>query len=77
MLEKRFEMSIFVLLDNSAQKHEGFVGLENACSRANTYVVPVSLNYTLLLVTSMFVTAKNTYNVKNKCRSSTARELND
>ena len=30
---------------NGAQKHEGFVGFENACSRAKTYVILTSLNY--------------------------------
>ena len=39
-LEKRFKKIIFV-----AQKHEEFVGFENACSRAKTYVILTSLNY--------------------------------
>ena len=30
---------------NGAQKHEGFVGFENACSRVTTYVILTSLNY--------------------------------
>ena len=41
-LEKRFEKFIFVM---ARKKHEGFVGFENACSRAKTYVVITSLNY--------------------------------
>ena len=35
-LEKRFEKFIFVIYYNGAQKHEGFVGFEKACSRAKT-----------------------------------------
>ena len=27
-----------------AQKHEGIVGFENACSKAKTYVILMSLN---------------------------------
>ena len=30
---------------NGAQKHEGFVGFENACSRAKTYFIITALNY--------------------------------
>ena len=30
---------------NGAQKHEGFIGFENACSRVNTYIILTSLNY--------------------------------
>ena len=44
-LEKRFGKFIFVLQYNSLQKHKGFVGFENACSRAKTYVILMSLNY--------------------------------
>ena len=29
---------------NGAQKHEGFQGFENACSKAKTYVIRTSLN---------------------------------
>ena len=43
-LEKLYEKLILVYY-NGAQKHEGFVGFENACSRANTYVILTSLNY--------------------------------
>ena len=32
-------------LYNGAQKHEGFVGFYDACSRAKTYVILTSLNY--------------------------------
>ena len=34
-LEKHFKSS-FLYCYNGAQKHEGFVGFENACFRANT-----------------------------------------
>ena len=30
---------------NGAQKHEGFVGFENACSKTKTCVILTSLNY--------------------------------
>ena len=41
--EKRFESS-FLYYYNGAQKHEAFVGFENACSRAKTYIILLSLN---------------------------------
>ena len=61
-LEKSFEKFIFVLLSNGAEKNEGFVGFENVCSRAKTYVILTSPKLhsflcTLLLMTSIFVTA--------------------
>ena len=37
--------SSFLYYYNGAQKHEGFLGFENACSRAKTYVILTSLNY--------------------------------
>ena len=37
--------SSFLYIFNGAQKHEGFVGFEKACSRAKTYVILTSLNY--------------------------------
>ena len=43
-LEKRFEKFNFYYY-NGAQKHDGFVGFEKACSRAKTYVILTSLNY--------------------------------
>ena len=43
-LDKRFEKFNFYYY-NDAQKHEGFVGFEKACSRAKTYVILTSLNY--------------------------------
>ena len=43
-LGKRFEKFIFYYY-NGAQKHEGFVGFENACSRAKTKVILTSLIY--------------------------------
>ena len=59
-LQKRFEKFNFYYY-NGAQKHDGFVGFEKACSRAKTYVILTSLKllsflYTLLLMTSIFVT---------------------
>ena len=44
-LEKRFENFNFVLLYNGAQNHEGFIGFENTCSWAKTYVILTSQNY--------------------------------
>ena len=38
-------MSSFLYYYNGAQKHEGLVGFEKACSRAKTYVILKSLNY--------------------------------
>ena len=43
-LENGSEIS-FLYYYNGAQKHEGFGGLEKACSRAKTYVILTSLNY--------------------------------
>ena len=43
-LEKTLRKFIFVYY-NGAQKHEGFVGFEKACSRAKTCVILTSLNY--------------------------------
>ena len=65
----------------ASKKHEGFVGFENACSRAKTFVILTSLNYFI----SMHVTVDNInfYDglecvyVKYKSRASTARELPD
>ena len=37
--------SSFLYFYNGAQKHEGFVCFENACSIATTYVILTSLNY--------------------------------
>ena len=34
----------FLYYYNGAQKHEGFVGFEKACSRAKTYIILMSLN---------------------------------
>ena len=39
--------SSFLIYFNGTQKHEGFVGFENACSRAKTYVILTPLNYGL------------------------------
>ena len=36
---------VFLYYYNGTQKHEGFVGFENACSRAETYVILTSRNY--------------------------------
>ena len=46
-LEKRFE-KVSLHYYNGAQKHEGFVGFENACSRAKAHVIITSLNYVYL-----------------------------
>ena len=43
--KKRFEKLIFSITIMACKKHEGFVGFENACSRAKTYVILTSLNY--------------------------------
>ena len=43
-LEKSSKSS-FLYYNNGAQKHEGFVCFEKACSRAKTYVILTSLNY--------------------------------
>ena len=40
-LEKRFD-KLFLYYYKGAQKHEGFVGFEKACSRAKTYVMLIS-----------------------------------
>ena len=42
--EKRFKKFILFYY-NGAQKHEEFVGFEEVCSRAKTYVILTSLNY--------------------------------
>ena len=44
-LQKNISKSSFQYYYNGAQKHEGFVGFENACTRAKTYVILTSLNY--------------------------------
>ena len=48
-LEKCFENSFLYYFnhDNDAQNHEGFVGFENACSRAKTYVINQRSYYNL------------------------------
>ena len=44
-LWKNASKSSFLYYYNGAQKHEGFVGLKKACSRAKTYAILTSLNY--------------------------------
>ena len=45
-LEKYLEkLSLYHYEYNGAQKHEGFVGFENVCSREKTYVILTSLKY--------------------------------
>ena len=39
---KNASKSSFLYYYNGAQKHEGFVGFEKACSRAKTYVILTS-----------------------------------
>ena len=43
-LRKRLEKFILYYY-NGAQKHERFIGFENTCCRATTYVILTSLNY--------------------------------
>ena len=43
-LEKNASKISFLYYYNGAQKHEGFVGFENACSRLKTYVILTLLN---------------------------------
>ena len=43
-LEKGFEKFILYYY-NGMQKHERFVGFENTCSTATTYLILTSLNY--------------------------------
>ena len=40
----------FLCYYNGAQKYEGFIGFESACSRAKTYVIVTSLNNVLFYV---------------------------
>ena len=61
---------------NGAQKHEGFVGFENACSRAKTYVILTSLNY-ITVDDISFCDGLEYVHVRYKSRASTARELPD
>ena len=42
---KNASKSSFLYYYNGAQKHEGLVGFEKACSRAKTYFILTSLNY--------------------------------
>ena len=66
---------------NGAQKHEGFVGFENACSKAKTYVVLTSLNYVHFYARYFddvnFCDGLECVYVKYKSRVSTAREMSD
>ena len=64
-LEKCFEKLYFCITYNSAQKHDGFIGFKNACSRAKTYVILTSLD------------GPECVYVPKKKRASTARELPD
>ena len=54
--------SSFLYYYNGTKKHEGFLGFENACSRAKTYIILTSFSCIsflcmLLLMMSIFVTA--------------------
>ena len=42
---KNASKGYFLYYYNVTQKHEGFIGFENACSRAKTYVILTLLNY--------------------------------
>ena len=44
-LKKNLRKVHFCIYYNGAQKHEGFVGFENACYRAKAYIILKSLNY--------------------------------
>ena len=43
--EKNTTKNSFLYYYNGAQKNEGFIGFENTCSRAKTYIILMSLNY--------------------------------
>ena len=36
---------VFPIYNYGAQKHEGFVGFKNACSKVKTYAIMTFLNY--------------------------------
>ena len=75
-LKKRFKNS-FLYYYNGMQKHEGFIGFigfENACSRARTYVILTSLNY---VDDVNFCDGLECIYVKYKIFASTACELPD
>ena len=70
----------FLYYYNGAQKHEGFLGFENACSRARTIVIVMSLNYVLfhaqlLMIEVNFCDGLDCVFVKYQSRASTAPEL--
>ena len=77
-LEKA-SISSFLNDYNGAQKHEGFVGFEKACSRAKTYVILTSLNTFISIHVTVddvnFCDGLECVYVKYKSRASTAREL--
>ena len=66
----------FLYYHNGAQKHEGFVGFENACSRAKTYVILTSLTYVYFYARYCCDSLECVY-IKYKSCASTARELPD
>ena len=43
--KKTLQKVHFCITIMAQKKREGFVGFENACSRAKTYVILMSLNY--------------------------------
>ena len=77
-LWKKASKNSFLYCYNGTQKHEGFVGFEKACSRANTYVILTSLNnvhfYAPYCWWHQFCDGLQCVYVKYKCRASTARE---
>ena len=76
ILEEHFENFILYYY-NGALKHEGFVGFENACSRANTYITKLrSFLCRLLLMMSICDGLECLY-VKYNSHVSTVYELPD
>ena len=69
-------MSSFLYYYNGAQKHEGLVGFEKACSNAKTYVILKSLNYVISIHVTVddinFCDGLECLYVKYKSRASTS-----
>ena len=68
--------SSFLYYYNGAQKHEGFLGFENACSRAKTYAIKASLITLMSMHDTVddvnFCDGLDCVYVKYKSRASTA-----
>ena len=71
----------FLYYYNGAQKHEGFIGFEKACSRAKTDVILTSQFIFIYMHITLddvnFFDGLECVYVKYKRRASTARELPD